>query len=245
MRYESSLGDEKAVLASELLIVHGEESIIGGKLRAHGRTEPPQVESGVIGFCESLAQDDSVGVGLHRDEVGIIKEVQVCSQENAVLDDLGLAASVWVDMCRLEDGGHVCPGYGTGSIVCVEKHASEALLLFAPDLLGSDYAALVCAVILNEDPSLLGREIVKALQGKGVGTLGLRNDWSVQGEHIHQVVVSLDVGEASNEIASSGLSRHHSNGDAIFEAVHESRVVSLSLIFPLMGGVVENPGSVR
>lgn len=103
---------------------------VGGQAQAW---RPPQ-HVAVRLDLRGVRENDLVALGLDSQEIGIIEQVQVRTQEDAVLDDLGLPAAIGVDVRRLQRAWNADGTDGAPPAICLIDSLAELQLALAPDL---------------------------------------------------------------------------------------------------------------
>ena len=103
----------------------------------------------------------------YRDEMGIVEEMEIRTEEKSVLNDLGPAPSVWVDVSCLKNSRYVCARDRARFVVGLKKLAAKEALLLAPHLLRRHSATLVLSVVFDDYLLLFRRKIVEPLRYEG------------------------------------------------------------------------------
>ena len=103
----------------------------------------------------------------YRDEMGIVEEMEIRTEEKSVLNDLGPAPSVWVDVSCLKNSRYVCARDRARFVVGLKKLAAKEALLLASHLLRRHSATLVFSIVFDDYLLLFRRKIVEPLRYEG------------------------------------------------------------------------------
>ena len=73
-------------------------------------------------------KDNRVAERLDAEQTGVVQQVDVCAQQDAIVNRLRLLAAIGIDVSRLKDFRNICSSDGTATSVRIEQ-------LFAKDVL--------------------------------------------------------------------------------------------------------------